>query len=661
MCGISAIVSDDPRRDELVQRMLGRLRHRGPDGEGIHHDAFATLGHRRLSIIDLAGGHQPLANADGTVWLVCNGEIYDHQQHRERLKREIGYTFRTGSDCEVILALYERYGDDLLQHLRGMFAFVLWDSRRRRLLAARDHLGQKPLYYSRGSHGFACASEIKALLALEPSKPKMNLAALDQYFALRVIDAPLSMFEGIHKLPPGHSLVLEYGEAPRIQRYWSASPLPKLAASLDELVDALEAELEESLKLHMVSDVPVGAFLSGGLDSSLLVAMMSRKLGAKDLQTFTIGLDYRRFDEAPAAREVAELFGTHHRDETVSPHVTAALPDLICALDEPSDPLSLCTWLLARLASRDVKVVIGGDGGDELFGGYDRYFGNLYAGHFGKVPGIIRRGMLAPALALLPESGWYKSAGHQLRWLQHLASHEGGARYAASLNYFYFDRHRRAELFAAPLRDRWESLDAEAAVRIPYDSGDGDALDRMLRADREVRLPNHPVMITDRICMAHGLEARSPYMDHKLVEFASRLPDSVKIRGTTLRFIQRKLAERYLPPSVLRRPKQGFASALPYLLQREFSQLHRACLKDSRLVEEKILEPRTLERLIEEHTRGRSDHGHRLWLLINAELWYRVMIDGQKSEELRRDLLAERASPSRSMGASPTAAAVEPL
>jgi asparagine synthase (glutamine-hydrolysing) len=642
MCGISALVSDDPQRDELMQRMLARLRHRGPDGEGIHHDRFATLGHRRLSIIDLAGGQQPLANADGSVWLVCNGEIYDHAVHRERLTREIGYTFRTGSDCEVILGLYERHGDDLLKHLRGMFAFVLWDSKRRRLLAARDHLGQKPLYYSQGTHGFACASEIKALLALEPARPRMNLAALDQYLALRVIDAPLSMFEGIHKLPPGHSLVFEWGQAPRIQRYWSVSPSPKFSGSIDDLVDALESELIEALELHMVSDVPVGAFLSGGLDSSLLVAMMARKLGVKRQQTFTIGLDYQRFDEAPAARAVAQLFDTHHREERVSPHITGALPDLIAALDEPSDPLALCTWLLAKLASSHVKVVIGGDGGDELFGGYDRYFGNLYAGHFGKIPSFVRNGLLTPALAMLPESGWYKSVGHQLRWLQHLARHEGSARYAASLNYFYFDQARREELFDSQLRARWSALDAEAAIRTPYDAGEGDALDRMLRADREVRLPNHPVMITDRICMAHGLEARSPFMDHRLTEFAARLPTSVKIRGKTLRYIQRRLAERYLPDSVLKRPKQGFASALPYLLQQEFSQLHGAYLQQSRLVEERILEPRVIRGLIEEHTAKRADHGNRLWLLINAELWYRMMIDGRTSEELRQDLALER-------------------
>jgi asparagine synthase (glutamine-hydrolysing) len=534
--------------------------------------------------------------------------------------------------------LYERYGDRLLDRLRGMFAFVLWDVKRRRLLAARDHLGQKPLYYSCDERGFACASEIKALLAYDGRRPRMNLAALDQYLALRLIDAPLSMFEGIHKLPPGHSLVLEAGGTPRIERYWKLEQQPKLTGTEEQLCDELEARIEEALRLHLVSDVPVGAFLSGGMDSSLLVAMLARKLGVRELQTFTMGLDYQRFDEAPAARAVAQLFRTEHHEERVKPEITALLPDLVAALDEPSDPLSLCTWLLARFTRRHVKVVIGGDGGDELFGGYDRYYGNLYASHYGRVPETLRRRVLAPAVALIPESGWYKSVGHQLRWLHHLSFHEGGARYAASLSYFYFDRERRAELFAPQVADQWRQLDAEAAIRDPYEAAGGAALDRMLFADSMVRLPNHPVMITDRICMAHGLEARSPFMDHELASFAARLAPALKVRGGTLRYIQRKLAARYLPPQILNRPKQGFSSALPYLLQREYAQLYTSCLRDSRLASDGILDGAIMTRLVDEHLAKRADHGNRLWLLINAEIWYRMAIHGQSKEDMRAEL-----------------------
>lgn len=624
-----------------MRRMLDALAHRGPDGEGIYHDQLATLGHRRLSIIDLAGGQQPLRNADSTILLVCNGEIYNYRELRRELERD-GYQFLTHSDCEVIIALYQRHGDRLLDRLRGMFAFVLWDTKRRRLFAARDHLGQKPLYYSYDERGFACASEIKALLAYAGRPPRMNLAALDQYLALRLIDAPLSMFEGIHKLPPGHSLVLEAGGAPRVERYWSLEQQPKLTGSEEQLCDELEARIEEALRLHLVSDVPVGAFLSGGMDSSLLVAMLARKLGVRELPTFTMGLDYQRFDEAPAARAVAQMFGTEHHEERVTPEITALLPDLVAALDEPSDPLSLCTWLLARFTRRHVKVVIGGDGGDELFGGYDRYYGNLYASHYGKVPETLRRRVLAPAVALIPESGWYKSVGHQLRWLHHLSFHSGGARYAASLSYFYFDRERRAELFAPQIREHWRQLDAEAAIRAPYEASGGAALDKMLFADSMVRLPNHPVMITDRICMAHGLEARSPFMDHELASFAARLAPALKVRGGTLRYIQRKLAARYLPPQILNRPKQGFSSALPYLLQREYAQLYTNCLRDSRLAHDGILDGAVMTRLIDEHLAKRADHGNRLWLLINAEVWYRMAILGQSKEDMRNAL----ASPS---------------
>ena len=645
MCGIAGIVSPDHARKHAMQRMLLALLHRGPDGEGMYHDEHATLGHRRLSIIDLEGGRQPLCNAERTVWLVCNGEIYNYRELRRTLESD-GHRFLTHSDSEVIIGLYERYGEALVDHLRGMFAFVLWDVRQRKLVAARDHLGQKPLYYRHDASGFACASEIKALLAYDERRPRMNLAALDQYLALRLIDAPLSMFEGIHKLPPGHMLTLHVDQPPSIRRYWHPEPLPKLKGCEQALLDELESRVEETLRLHLESDVPVGAFLSGGMDSSLIVAMLCKKLGVERLPTFTMGLDYQRFDEAPAARAVAQLFGTQHHEARVKPDMIALLPDLITALDEPSDPLSLCTWLLAQFARRHVKVVIGGDGGDELFGGYDRYYGTLYARHYGKVPAALRK-VLAPAMALIAESGWYKSVGHQLRWLHHLSFHTGSARYAASLSYFYFDQERRARLFGTSIRGAWKSLDAEAAIRAPYEATAGDELDRMLAADRLVRLPNHPVMITDRICMAHGLETRSPFMDHELAQFAARLPSSLKVRGGSLRYIQRKLASRYLPSHLLNRPKQGFSSALPYLLQSQYARLYDSCLSSSALVADGVLDGNMITTLVNEHGARRADHGNRLWLLINAELWYRMAIRGESRADLSAEIATSNSSTRR--------------
>jgi len=300
--------------------------------------------------------------------------------------------------------------------------------------------------------------------------------------------------------------------------------------------------------------------------------------------------------------------------------------------------LSLCAYHVAALATQHVKVVIGGDGGDELFGGYDRYYGNLYAGHYGRVPEPLRRYLLGPALSLIPASGWYKSVGHQLRWLHRLSFLEGGARYAASLSYFYFDDGLRQRMFTPAAAAQLAGADAGSVLKIPFARLQGDHIDRMLYADSKVRLPDHPVMISDRMTMAHGLEARSPFMDHRLAEYAARLPSSLKIRGRNLRYIQRKLAARYLPPEILSRPKQGFSSALPYILRDEYRAMYDRFLHDAELVKAGILERAPIERLLGEHLSGRVDHGNRLWLLINAEVWYRMMILGHSREDMRQEL-----------------------
>jgi asparagine synthase (glutamine-hydrolysing) len=634
MCGIAGIVGTLAPNGEDIASMLQALVHRGPDGEGVYRDGQATLGHRRLSVIDLEGGRQPLRNAAGNIWLVCNGEIYNYVELRQQLQAR-GYQFVTHSDCELIIALYEAYGDGLLEHLRGMFAFALWDASKQRLLAARDHLGQKPFFYVDQPDRFAFGSEIKSLLALDPGLRRLNLRALDQYFALRIIAPPLTMFRDVHKLPPGHLLVLERGGRPQIRRYWNLQYQPKMTTNEEHLIDELDERITESLRLNMVSDVQVGAFLSGGLDSSLLVAMLVKRLGIKDLPTFTIGLPYKQFDEAPHALNVAKRYRTDHHELTITPSLKALLPDLIAHLDEPSDPLSLCAWHVAILARKHVKVVIGGDGGDELFGGYDRYYGNLYAGYYGKVPEVLRRQLIGPALTMLPSAGWYKSVGHQLRWLHRLSFLAGSERYAASLSYFYFDHAARQNLFSTQSAAELANADAELALKAPYDALDGDAVDRMLYADSMIRLPDHPVMISDRMTMAHGLEARSPFMDHRLAEFAARLPSDLKVRGRNLRYIQRKLASRYLPPEILSRSKQGFSSALPYILKDEYREMYSRYLKDSELVRAGVLARAPIQRLLDEHLSGRVDHGNRLWLLINSEIWYRMMILGQPKQSFR--------------------------
>ncbi len=619
--------------------MLESLRHRGPDDEGLHLGEGVALGQRRLSIIDLSGGRQPIANEDRTLWLVCNGEIYNYRELRAELERD-GHRFATRSDCEVILHLYEAVGERCVDRLRGMFAFALWDAKRRTLFAARDRLGQKPFYYVRRGTEFAFASEIKALLAFDPALAELDPEALDQYYALRLIAPPRSMFREVRKLPPAHTLRVGPDGTVTQARYWDLRYEPKLRGGEGDLVDALEAEIVAALRLHVVSDVPVGAFLSGGLDSTLVVAMLRRHAIAEPLQTFSMGLPYRRFDEAPYARMVAARYGTDHHERVVEPSLLETLPALVWHLDEPSDPLSVCMYAISAMAAEHVKVVLGGDGGDELFGGYDRYYGNRYAGLYARIPGVVRRWGIGPLLRLVPDGGWYKSAAHQAKWLHRLSFLEGGARYARSLGYFYFDASQREGLYG-PAMAAAGAADPEAAVRVPYgEAAADDPIDRMLYADSCVRLPDHPVMILDRMSMAHGLEARSPFMDHVLAEFAARLPVALKVRGRTLRYIQYRLAERYLPDAVLQRPKQGFSSALPYMLSGQYRTLFDLFLRGSHLAGAGVLRQDAVDALVREHLGGRADHGNRLWLLLNSEVWYRMRIEGESRADLE-DRIAE--------------------
>lgn len=642
MCGIAGIVGGRCADPEAMRRVLHALRHRGPDDEDLHQARGATLGHRRLSIIDLAGGRQPIGNEDGTRWIVCNGEIYNYKELMRELEQK-GHRFRTRSDTEVILHLYEELGEACLDRLRGMFAFAIWDENEQRLFAARDHLGQKPFFYREGAGGeLAFASEIKGLLPLLPGAPSVDAEALHQYLALRIVAQPRSMFREIGKLPPAHALTFSARDGLRIRRYWDLPYGPKLEGSEDELVDALEEQLVESVRLHMVSDVPVGAFLSGGLDSTLVLALAAKHGGVPEpIPTFTIGLPYGEYDEAPAARLVAERYGTRHTERLMVPSLTANLPDLVYHLDEPSDPLSVCTYLVSKIAKEHVKVVLGGDGGDELFGGYDRYYGNLYAGYYALVPPALRRGLVGPLLDLVPDGDWYKSRSHQMKWLHRASFLSGGERYARTLGYFYFPPDRSEGLYGPELERAAKGFDPYGAISDAYARAPAEhPIDKMLYADSQVRLPDHSVMILDRTSMAHGLEARSPLMDHKVAEFAARLPVELKVRWRTLRYVQQRLCERHLPKELLTRKKQGFSSALPYLLKDEYRLLFDAFLRRSELARDGFLAQGGIDALLGQQAAGRADHGNRLWLLLNAEAWYRMHIQGQSREVLAETIAA---------------------
>lgn len=573
-----------------------------------------------------------MANEDGSIWITFNGEIYNYLEIRRGL--EDGHRFRTRSDTEVILHLYEEKGEKCLDDLRGMFAFAIYDFPERKLFVARDHLGQKPLYYHQECNRFAFASEIKSLVALNPDLAEMDETALFEYLTLRIIAPPRSMFRNIRKLPPAHFLIFHDGQT-SIHRYWDVRYKPKLQGDFHSILEELEERMVSTIQYHLVSDVPVGAFLSGGMDSSLVVAMMSR-FAKEPVKTFTGDVPYLSFSELPYAAMVANRYQTESHTRTIVPSLIRTLPELVFHLDEPSDPLSVCMYYIAELARGEVKVVLGGDGGDELFGGYDRYYGNKYAAYYALLPEVLRKHVIGKILEHLPEGSWYRSLGHKLKWFHGMSFYRGAQRYSRSLSYFYFSNGLADDLYTDRFRKSVAFFDPEECIKECFDSHNADELiDRMLYADTMIRMPDHPVMILDRMTMAHGLEARSPFLDHKLAEFCARIPSSYKVRHHKLRYIQTELARKYLPQALVNRKKQGFSSPLPYMLAEEFRLLYRTFLHDSVLVRDGYLNQTGIQALLQEHLDNKYDHGQRLWLLLNSEIWYRMHVGGMRKEELQ--------------------------
>lgn len=641
MCGITCFIDPAGVTEEQIKTMTDALAHRGPDNEDMVRCGADTvgLGHRRLSIIDLAGGNQPMASEDGSTWIVFNGEIYNYQEIRGTVLKD--HIFKTDSDTEVLLRLYEVVGEKCLDYLRGMFAFAIYDEKKKTLFAARDHLGQKPFYYFHDKRVFACASEIKAILALKPELKEMDPTALYEYLTLRIVTPPRSMFKAIKKLPPAHCLTFREGKVD-VRRYWTLLYEPKTELSFDDALEALDREIENSVRYHLVSDVPVGAFLSGGFDSGIIVTMMSRHLKSA-FKTFSGSVKYAQYDEGPYARMVAESCGTDHYELSIEPSLVRQMPAVLHHMDEPSDPLSVCIYSIAELARKKVKVVLGGDGGDELFGGYDRYYGNRYVDYYALIPEVLRKQIFARLIDVMPEGFWYRSSSHKLRWIHQLSFFNRGERYGKSLGYFYFsDRYRRM-LYTDTFSRLTGMFDPEANLATYYDNASAKhAVDRMLSVDCATRMPDHPNMILDRMAMAHGLEARSPFLDHRLAEFCARLRTDYKIKGFQRRRIQRALAQKLLPEALMQKPKQGFSSALTYLLKREYRLLFELFLHNSSLVKAGYLKQDGINHLLSEHLGNRKDHGNRLWLLCNAEMWFRMYIENMDRQWMN-DYIREHA------------------
>jgi asparagine synthase (glutamine-hydrolysing) len=657
VCGICGEWDPDGSARETLAKMSGALAHRGPDDAGQVALGEAGLAMRRLSIIDLERGHQPIANEDRTAWIVENGEIYNYRELRRGLI-ERGHRFRTGGDAEVILHLYEERGERVVDDLRGMFAFAIWDARQRKLLLARDRFGQKPLFYHFDGRRLLFASEIKAILAALPTPPDVDLQALDEYLTLRFVPSPRTMFEGIAKVPPAHLLVLDasgidpreaHGPlrvAPRltVHRYWKLPYLPKRSAREDDLVEEVRLGIRDAVASHLVSDVPLGAFLSGGMDSSLVVAMMAElaQVSGEPVKTFAIGVEDAGFDELPYARQVAEHCRTEHHEERVWPDMVHLLPRMVYHLDEPSDPIAACMYHAAAFAARHVKVVLTGDGGDEVFAGYDRYFGFRWVRYYAALPAVVRRYLLGPALGALRDSAAYKNLTQQARWVHELSFHEGGRRYAQATAFFRFGEKGKGGLYTPAMAERLAGLDPmESVVRGFDDAAAGDDLDRMLHADIVTRLPEHSLMLTDRMTMAQGLEGRSPFLDHRLAELVATLPVDLKMRGRTLKHILRRVARPYLPEAILRRPKQGFMFPLGYWLRGPLLPVLTHLLDRSAVLEQGIFAREAVARLLGEHLEQRADHHVRLWMILNVEVWYRLFVLGESLADLE-GMLAER-------------------
>lgn len=645
MCGICGIVNPGGVQRQEIKAMLRAIAHRGPDDEGLFIDHRIGMGNRRLSIIDLSTGRQPIANEDETIWVVLNGEIYNYQQLRRELLSK-GHQFRTQSDTEVLVHLYEELGERLVERLKGMFAFAVWDGRQQKLLLARDHLGQKPLFYSHEGDALLFASEIKGILAVSKKPRQVDLTAMHHYLSLRFIPPPQTMLDHVKKLPPAHLLTQQHGVT-TISRYWDISFHDKLALTDQEFQDRLREQLVQAVSDHLVSDVPVGAFLSGGMDSSMIVALMAQNLDT-NFKTFAIGVNEQSFNELPYARAVAERYQTDHVESCVESDLVKSLPDMIWHLDEPSDPIAACQFYAASLAAKHVKVVLGGDGGDELFAGFDRYVGVGYVNYYARIPGIIRRHLIARLLDQLPENFSYKSSSQKLRWLQQLALLPTTAeRYAEATCFFRFNHRQKEALFGSEQWHQVGHLNSADVIVEQFNRAPADnSVDRMLYADYKTRLPEHSLMLTDRMTMAHGLELRSPFLDHELVELLAAFPIEQKIKRGELKHVLRKLGRDYLPDEIVNRDKQGFMFPVAHWFRNDLYPFIRDYLLNSQLVAQGMFRRQLVGQLVEEHRRSHTDHHVRLWMLLNLAIWHDIYIS-QKSRDTVRDEMMKYVSPIR--------------
>jgi len=622
---------------DVLRRMAAVTVHRGPDDEGEYQDDWIALGMRRLSILDLAGGHQPIPNEDGTILVVCNGEIYNYRELSESLQAS-GHRFRTRSDTEVLVHLYEQYGDDFVTHLNGMFAFALWDTSRRRLLVGRDRLGIKPVYFHDSGAQLLFSSEAKAILAATAAGVEVDPLALREYLALGYVPTPRSMFRGIQKLPPASLLVCERGKV-TVSRYWTPGGQGEELGSDEEWAQRFLDTMDRAVHSQMVSDVPLGAFLSGGIDSSTVVALMARH-SSKPVKTYSIGFDTAAgagyYNELPWARQVASLFGTDHREILVRPNVARLLPRLLWHLDEPvADSAFITTFLVAQFAREDVTVILSGVGGDELFGGYRRYLDGYYDRYYRLLTPWLRRNILNPIVRALPSDRHSKLMNFSRHVRTYLLSHGSSfeERYRAYLQVF-----AKASVDTL-LRDggAYQTDALDTALR----EGAGDPLRRMTNVDLLTQLPDDLLMLTDRMTMATSLECRVPFLDNTVIDMSLAMPSHLKVRGRNLKHIMKRALRDVLPAEILDRGKRGFGAPVGAWFKQELAPLVRRVLSRESVDKRGLFNWDVVEQVIGLHEANREDYTDHLLALTNFELWSRVYVDGRAPSDVEAELTAE--------------------
>lgn len=634
MCGIHGIIAlrDDANVDATILDRMGAItEHRGPDDSGVFAAPGVALGMRRLSIIDLAGGHQPLSNADGSLQLVCNGEIYNFRALREELEAA-GHQYKTNSDSEAILHAYVQWGDDFVTHLNGMFGFALWDAKRKRLLIGRDHLGIKPVYYLEHEGKLIFASEAKAILQVPGVSAQIDPTGLDQYLRLGYTPAPYSIFAGMKKLPPGAMMIVEDG-ALRIRRYWRLPTGVDRVKTEADWGDALLQQLERSVVAQMVSDVPFGAFLSGGIDSSSIVGFMAQH-SAHAIQTYAIGFDTGEagsyYNELPFAEVVAKRFRTNHKEIVVRPNVVQLMPKLLWHMDEPiADSAFITTYLVSQFARQDVTVILSGVGGDELFGGYRRYLGEYYGQYYQMLPKTLRSRVVAPIAQRMPADRHSPLLDMSRLARSFLLASElpFEERYRAYVG--VFDDAAMQRLVKAPNPEPYDAL----AVAFG-ESDRTDAVRTLFEVDLLTQLPDDLLMLTDKMTMATSLECRVPMLDYELVELAARMPSKFKIRGRELKHILKRSLQVLLPKEILYRKKRGFGAPMGAWIKNELSALTRHLLSPEAMERRGLFSPAVVQETLQLHQTNKEDRTDHLLALLNFEVWARMYLDGISPTDL---------------------------